>query len=111
MAILVKNVFSNSLWMILEKLVSGFGVIIVNAYMASYVGAEIYGKIVFSTVIFTFVQSLSWFGAQNVYFKRMSENPSSGVRFAKATLGARRCLFGAASVTAILYVYFSFDTV
>lgn len=106
---LTSKIISNSLWMMLEKFVAIFGLIFVNAYMAKYVGPENYGKIVFASTIFLFIQNIGWFGAQNIYFKRMSERPQSGLNFAFATLGIRRVLFLVASFFALTYLYFNTD--
>lgn len=106
---LTSKIFSNSLWMMLEKFVAIFGLIFVNAYMAKYVGPESYGKIVFASTVFLFVQNIGWFGAQNVYFKRMSERPTSGLKFAFATLNNRRILFFMASIFSLAYLYLTAD--
>lgn len=108
---LSSKIVSNSLWMMLEKLVSMMGLILVNSYMAKYVGPEIYGKIVFVGTLFIFVQSLAWLGAQNVYFKRMSENKVSGFNFAYANLWFRRFLFVFCSVLLLSYLYITYDIV
>lgn len=104
-----KKIFSNSAWMMLEKFLGIFGLIFVNAYMAKYIGPENFGKLAFATSIFLFVQTFAWFGAQNVLFKRLSENVNSGLRLALASQLMRRCLFIAASVIALCYLWFSSD--
>lgn len=109
MGILSNKILSNSLWMMLEKFVAIFGLIFVNAYMAKYVGPENYGKIIFASTIFLFIQNIGWFGAQNVYFKRISERPKSGMQFAFATLGFRRYIFLFSSFLALIYLYFNTD--
>src|SRR5690606_4349565 len=105
-----KKIFSNSLWMMLEKFLGIFGLIFVNSYMAKYIGPENFGKLAFTTSIFVFVQSLSWFGAQNVLFKRLSENVSSGLRLALASQIMRRYFFIIASVIALSYLWIFSDT-
>ncbi|WP_436913405.1 oligosaccharide flippase family protein [Acinetobacter schindleri] len=105
LGIFKNRIFSNALWMMFEKFIAIFGLIFVNAYMAKYVGPENYGKIVFATTIFLFIQNISWFGAQNVYFKRMSEKPISGIKFALSTLAIRRFAFFIISILTLLYLY------
>ncbi|WOE30892.1 MULTISPECIES: polysaccharide biosynthesis protein [unclassified Acinetobacter] len=105
MDIFSKKIMSNSLWMMLEKLVSMIGLIFVNSYMAKYVGPENFGKIIFASSLFIFIQSIAWFGAQNVYLKRMSENKISGMRLASANLNFRRALFFISSTILLVYLY------
>jgi len=109
LGILKNKIFSNALWMMFEKFIAIFGLIFVNAYMAKYVGPENYGKIVFATTIFLFIQNISWFGAQNVYFKRMSEKPISGIKFALSTLAIRRFALFIISILTLLYLYIYSD--
>lgn len=111
MEIISKKIVSNSLWMMLEKLVSMIGLIFVNSYMAKYVGPDNFGKIVFASSLFVFIQSLAWFGAQNVYFKRMSENSLSGLKLAIANLGFRRSIFFISSIILLVYLYLFTDLI
>ena len=104
-----KRIFSNSAWMVLEKFLGIFGLIFVNSYMAKYIGPENFGKLAFTTSIFIFVQTLSWFGAQNILFKRFSENVQSGIRLAIFTQAMRNYIYLIASVCALTYLWFSSD--
>jgi len=56
MSILSKKIVSNSLWMMLEKIISMFGLIFVMSYVAKYIGPDNFGKIALATTIFTFVR-------------------------------------------------------
>ncbi|WP_244783351.1 oligosaccharide flippase family protein [Acinetobacter sp. F-1] len=105
-----KKIFSNSLWMMLEKFLGIFGLIFVNSYMAKYIGPENFGKLAFTTSIFIFVQTLSWFGAQNILFKRFSENIQSGIRLAISTQLMRNSIYFIISIFALIYLWFSSDT-
>lgn len=104
-----KRIFANSAWMMLEKFLGIFGLIFVNSYMAKYIGPENFGKLAFTTSIFVFVQTLSWFGAQNILFKRFSENIHSGIRLAITTQSMRCCIYILTSFCALLYLWFSSD--
>lgn len=104
-----KRIFANSAWMMLEKFLGIFGVIFVNSYMAKYIGPENFGKLAFTTSIFVFVQTLSWFGAQNILFKRFSENIHSGIRLAITTQSMRCYIYILTSFCALLYLWFSSD--
>lgn len=110
MGIFSNKILSNSLWMMLEKFLGIFGLIFVNSYMAKYIGPENFGKLAFATSIFLFVQTFSWFGGQNVLFKRLSENVKSGIKLAIKTQNMRRGLFFCASFIALIYLWFSSDT-
>lgn len=104
-----KKIFSNSAWMILEKFLGIFGLIFVNSYMAKYLGPENYGKLAFVASLFVFVQTIAWFGAQNVLFKRFSENVNSGIRLALASQILRRSLYLITSFFALSYLWFFSD--
>lgn len=110
MGIFSNKILSNSLWMMLEKFLGIFGLIFVNSYMAKYIGPENFGKLAFATSIFLFVQTFSWFGAQNILFKRLSENVKSGIKLSIKTQNMRRGLFFCASFIALIYLWFSSDT-
>ncbi|MFV5391011.1 oligosaccharide flippase family protein [Acinetobacter towneri] len=105
-----KRIFSNSAWMMLEKFLGIFGLIFVNSYMAKYIGPENFGKLAFTTSIFIFVQTLSWFGAQNILFKRFSENVQSGIRLAISTQLMRNSIYFIISIFTLIYLWFSSDT-
>ena len=105
-----KKVFSNSAWMMLEKFLGIFGLIFVNSYMAKYIGPENFGTLAFTISIFVFVQTFSWFGAQNVLFKRLSENVNSGMRLSLASQLLRRFLFFISSIGCLIYLWLFSDT-
>lgn len=105
-----KKVFSNSAWMMLEKFLGIFGLIFVNSYMAKYIGPENFGKLSFTISIFVFVQTFSWFGAQSVLFKRLSENVNSGMRLSLASQLLRRFLFIISSIGCLIYLWLFSDT-
>lgn len=100
-----KKIFSNAAWMIGEKLVSVIGLFFVNSYMAKYVGPENFGKIIFASTLFVFIQSFAWFGMQNVLFKRMSINARGGIFLALATQSFRFILLLISSIAILSYLY------
>ena len=106
-----RTIFSNSLWMMAEKSISIFGLIFVNSFMAKYIGPENFGKISFTTSVFAFVQVLSWFGAQNILFKRMSEDKYSGLNLALNSQNQRRILFFISSALLLAYLFFYSDRI
>ncbi|WP_332626227.1 oligosaccharide flippase family protein [Pantoea sp. T14] len=103
--------YSNAIWIMLEKSVNIIGLIYINSLMAKYIGPENFGKINISTSIFIFVQTLSWFGGQNIIFKRMSENTKSGIAMAIHTQNLRRIFFLVSSGSVLIYLYFFTDLI
>ncbi len=85
--------YSNAIWIMLEKSINIIGLIYVNSLMAKYIGPDNWGKINIATSLFIFVQTLSWFGGQNIIFKRMSENTRSGIAMVMHTQNQRRAFF------------------
>ncbi|EEZ3694864.1 oligosaccharide flippase family protein, partial [Escherichia coli] len=69
---LKRNIFTNSLWMILEKAIAILGLIFVTSYVAKYVGTEIFGEIAYATSLFQIVQVVSQLGSDVLIFKRIS---------------------------------------
>lgn len=93
MGIFSRKIISNSLWMMLEKFIGIFGVIFVMSYVAKYIGPDNFGKIALATTLFTFVQTLTWFGNQEILFKRVSKNTQSGLAYLTNTQNTRCLLF------------------
>lgn len=106
-----RKVFSNAGWMIGEKLINVVGLFFVNSYMAKYVGPENFGKIIFASTLFVFVQSFAWFGMQNVLFKRMSMNADRGMMLGLATQSFRTLLLLIASIVILVYLYLFGDQI
>lgn len=111
MEIISRRIISNSLWMILEKFINIFGVIFVTSFVAKYIGPTNFGKIALATTVFTFVQMLSWFGNQEILFKRVSKNKKSGLQYLSATQKLRRKIFIGASIPVLVWFYLQTDTV
>ncbi|WP_343550536.1 polysaccharide biosynthesis C-terminal domain-containing protein [Pantoea sp.] len=103
--------YSNAIWIMLEKSVNIIGLIYINSLMAKYIGPDNFGKINISTSLFIFVQTLSWFGGQNIIFKRMSENTRSGIALAMHTQNQRRLFFVLSSSAVLLYLYLYTDLI
>lgn len=97
--------------MIGEKLINVIGLFFVNSYMAKYVGPENFGKIVFASTLFVFVQNFAWFGMQNVLFKRMSMNANGGMMLGIATQSFRTILLLIGSIVVLTYLYLFGDQI
>lgn len=109
MTILSKQIISNSAWMIFEKIISMFGLIFVMSFVAKYIGPSNFGKITLATTIFTFVQTLTWFGNQEILFKRVSKNQKSGLIYLYGTQNIRRIIFTFLSIPILCWLYFFSD--
>ena len=97
------KIFSNSLWMMSEKLISLFSVFFVTSYVAKYVGPLIYGEIVFSLAFFQVIQIISQLGSDVIIFKRVTKNVTSGVKLIKSTVYIRLLIYVVISLPVIIY--------
>ena len=109
MGIFSGKIVSNSLWMTLEKVISIFGLIFVTSYVAKYIGPTNFGKIALATTLFTFVQTLTWFGNQEILFKRVSKNHQSGLNYLSNTQKIRFYLFFFMSLPILFGLYIFTD--
>ena len=109
MGIFSGKIVSNSLWMMLEKVISIFGLIFVTSYVAKYIGPTNFGKIALATTLFTFVQTLTWFGNQEILFKRVSKNHQSGLNYLSNTQQIRFYLFLFMSLPILFGLYIFTD--
>lgn len=111
MNIINRTVLSNSLWMIIEKIISIFGVIFVTAFVAKYIGPENFGKLTFAASIFTIVQTISMFGLSDVIFQRTSRNRKLGEKIIYSMALVRNILFFLISLIVLVLIYFYTDKV
>ncbi|MES4258655.1 polysaccharide biosynthesis protein, partial [Escherichia coli] len=81
-----KKIFSNSIWMMSEKIISIFGLIFVTSYVAKYVGPGTFGQISFSMSLFQIVQVIAQLGSSIIIFKRISKNKRSGIILINTTV-------------------------
>ena len=81
----MNKIYTNSLWMITEKIFSIFGVIFVTAFVAKYIGPENFGKLAFSVSIFTILQTFSMYGSENIIFQKTSQNKIIGQKIIEST--------------------------
>lgn len=109
MSLLNKKIISNSFWMMFEKLIGIFGLIFVTSYVAKYIGPDNFGKIALATTVFGFVQTFTWFGNQEILFKRVSRNSSLGLQYLYNTQKVRKLLFNIMSIPIIVFFYFYSD--
>ena len=67
---LKNKVFTNSIWMMSEKLISIFGLIFVTSFVAKYIGPENFGKLTFASSIFAIIQTIAMLGSENIIFPK-----------------------------------------
>ena len=105
------KVLSNSIWMILEKVISIFGLIFVTSYVAKYIGPANFGKISYVASIFIIIQAICNFGSEYLLFRRVSQNPISGRRLIHSTAVMRHLLFFILSLGVLFYLQINSDHV
>lgn len=64
----------NSLWMLVEKSISLFGLIFIISAVAKYTGPKIYGEISLAASIFIVLKTIAQLGLDQIYFKYVSQN-------------------------------------
>lgn len=106
---LKNKVFSNSLWLILEKILSIFGLIFVTSMVAKYIGPDNYGKLVFASSLFAVIQTISMFGSENLFFQKISKNRVIGEKLIFATKKHRTLIYSVFSTLLLSYLYFYTD--
>lgn len=107
--ILTNRMFSNSLWMMSEKLVSIFGLIFVTSFVAKYIGPENFGKLTFVSSIFAIVQTIAWLGTENVIFQKTAKSRKFGEYLIFASKKIRDYIYSTLSVLILIILYFYTD--
>ena len=105
----MNKIYTNSLWMITEKIFSIFGVIFVTAFVAKYIGPENFGKLAFSVSIFTILQTFSMYGSENIIFQKTSQNKIIGQKIIESTAIIRNIFYITISIIIIIYTYLFSD--
>lgn len=107
---LLKNkMIKNSMWIILEKILSIFGLIFVTSFVAKYIGPDNFGKITLAASLFAIVQTIALFGSENIIFQKTSKNRKIGIRIIKATTSIRNLIFLVCSFILLSYLFFTVD--
>lgn len=106
---LKNKVFSNSMWLIAEKILSIFGLFFVTSMVAKYIGPDNYGKLVFASSLFAVIQTISMFGSENLFFQKISKNKTLGEKLIFATKRYRTLIYTVGSIFLLLYLYFTTD--
>ena len=101
--------FSNSLWMMSEKLISIFGLIFVTSFVAKYIGPENFGKLTFVGSIFAILQTLSLMGTENVIFQKTAKSRKFGENMIYASKRLRDYIYSSLSIIILFILYFYTD--
>lgn len=104
-----KKIFSNSLWMMSEKLISIFGLIFVTSFVAKYIGPENFGKLTFATSVFAIIQTIAMLGSENIIFQKTAKNRRIGEYIIISTKIFRDCIYVGLSLLTLIYIYFFAD--
>ena len=104
-----KKIFSNSLWMMSEKLVSIFGLIFVTSFVAKYIGPENFGKLTFASSIFAIIQTIAMFGSENIIFQKTAKDRRLGEYIIDSTKIIRDFMYVSLSLLTLVYIYFFAD--
>lgn len=99
------TILNNSIWMMLEKLISIFGIVFVSSYVAKYVGTSIFGTIALSISVCQIILVISQMGSDVIIFKRASKNEFSGVVLIEVTKIIRMSIYFALSIPLLVYYY------
>lgn len=103
------RMFSNSLWMMSEKLISIFGLIFVTSFVAKYIGPENFGKLTFVTSIFAIVQTIALMGTENIIFQKTAKNRIFGEYLIFASKRIRDYVYTFLSLIILISLYFYAD--
>ncbi|GAB3054976.1 flippase [Acinetobacter apis] len=99
----------NSIWMMLEKIISMFGLIFVMSLVAKYIGPDNFGRLTYASSIFFIVQILAMFGLDGIIFQKTSRNKIQGERIIALTMNLRNIIYVPTSILALLFIYFYTD--
>lgn len=104
-----KKIFSNSLWMMSEKVISIFGLIFVTSFVAKYIGPENFGKLTFVSSIFAIVQTIAMMGTENVIFQKTAKSRKFGENMIIASKKIRDYIYTILSILMLTGLYFYAD--
>ncbi|HGN9470596.1 TPA: flippase [Providencia stuartii] len=68
----IKKVVSNSLWLLLDKLIKLLVAVIVNAWVARYLGVDSFGELTYIFTLVAFFQVISELGLNNIVVRELS---------------------------------------
>ncbi|ENX61612.1 MULTISPECIES: polysaccharide biosynthesis C-terminal domain-containing protein [Acinetobacter] len=104
------RIFTNSIWMMSEKLVSIFGLIFVTSFVAKYIGPENFGKLTLASSVFATIQIVAMFGSENIIFQKTAKDRKFGEYIISATKLTRDFIYITLSLITLIYIYIATDS-
>lgn len=96
----------NSLWMLIEKALSLFGLIFVVSAVAKYTGPTIYGEISLAASIFLVVKTIAQLGLDQIYFKYSSQYKPYNFIFLSNSVKLVSLIYGSIAFLLLLFLYY-----
>ncbi|EIY5102827.1 oligosaccharide flippase family protein [Klebsiella quasipneumoniae] len=103
-----KNSIINAMWMMSEKVITLFGLFFVTSFVAKYIGPSRFGQLALAIAIFQVVQVVAQLGCDNIIFKRVSQNATSGLKLIYSSFAIRAAIY--IFIAFIVLVFFFKDT-
>lgn len=96
----------NSMWMLIEKAISLFGLIFIISAVAKYTGPSIYGEISLAASIFIVIKTIAQLGLDQIFFKYISQKKQFHFLFFKNASQLISIIYLILSVIIIFISYF-----
>ncbi|MFW1844701.1 polysaccharide biosynthesis C-terminal domain-containing protein [Acinetobacter pittii] len=96
----------NSLWMLIEKALSLFGLIFVVSAVAKYTGPAIYGEISLAASIFLVVKTIAQLGLDQIYFKYSSQYKPYNFIFLSNSVKLVSLIYGLIAFLVLIFLYY-----
>lgn len=96
----------NSLWMLIEKAISLFGLIFIVSAVAKYTGPGIYGEISLAASIFIVLKTIAQLGLDQIFFKYVSSSKPYHSIFLINSIKIVSLIYFLISFLVILFSYF-----
>jgi O-antigen/teichoic acid export membrane protein len=96
----------NSLWMLIEKAISLFGLIFIISAVAKYTGPTIYGEIALAGAIFLVVKPIAQLGLDQIYFKYTSQKKPYNYVFLNNAIKLSSLIYSILTLLVLIFSYF-----
>lgn len=96
----------NSMWMLIERAISLFGLIFIISAVAKYTGPSIYGEISLAASIFIVIKTIAQLGLDQIFFKYISQKKQFHFLFFKNASQLVSIIYLILSVIIIFISYF-----
>ncbi|MBK5975627.1 polysaccharide biosynthesis C-terminal domain-containing protein [Acinetobacter baumannii] len=96
----------NSLWMLIEKGISLFGLIFIISAVAKYTGPAIYGEISLAASIFLVVKTIAQLGLDQIYFKYSSQYKPYNFIFLSNSVKLVSLIYGLIAFLLLIFLYY-----